>query len=114
MNRRNILKNGTLASAAVLLPAAGAAAAQSQQAVVGGLSRYSGNVLPIVKGGEVHVLASIDNLTAFVDDETRQKALPYSDMKAEGNVLSFTHGGTSYKVENVMPNDFKARAKALS
>ena len=114
MNRRNIIKQGTLASAAVILPAAASSAAQSQQAVLKGLSAYSGSVLPVAKDNEVHVLASIDNMEAFVDAEVRRQALPFDDIKAEGNVLSFTHGGKAYKVENVLPQHFNSRAKALS
>lgn len=114
MNRRNIIRNGALAGVAIMAPAAAATAAQSQQSVMARLSVYSGKIHTVTSGSEVHLLASLDNLTAFVDPTARQKALPYENMKAEGNSLSFTHGKANYKIENLLPQDFDARVKALS
>lgn len=117
MKRRDILKNGTLAGATILLPVSGAFAAQGELArhktVISALSKYSGRVLPALNGTEVHLLASIDRLEAFTDDVQRGLALPYENMHAQGNVISFTQEGVRYKVENVLPQHFEARAKEL-
>jgi len=52
-------------------------------------------------------------MKAFTDQAVRAEAFPYDNITAGGNVLSFTHGGTSYKVENVLPQHFTARAGEL-
>ena len=118
MKRRDFIKNGSLAGAAILLPASGALAAVRDSvdfhSVVTGLSEYSRQVAPIARGEEVYLLASIDHLDAFLDPETRRHALPYASIHAEGNALSFTHGGTRYTVENVMPQDFYTRFSQLN
>lgn len=41
-------------------------------------------------------------------------AFPYEDIRGEGNVLSFTHRGTHYQVENVLPVDFDARVFSVT
>jgi len=117
MKRRDLIKKGTLAGAAILLPATGMFAAgdalAAHQSVLSALSAYSARVLPKQTGNEVHLLASIDNLKAFVDGGALHQALPDEHVRAEGNVLSFSHRGIRYKVENVLPQHFDTRAKAL-
>ncbi len=117
MNRRDFIRNGSLAGAAILLPSArtlaGLGEAADCQAVVSNLSAYSRRVLPMVNGDEVHVLASIDSLAAFADPEVRCRALPYPGMQSHGNVLSFAYRDTRYRIENVMPEQFNDRAQEL-
>lgn len=117
MKRRDLIKNGTLAGAAILFPASGAFGAVSDagalQAVMKALAAYSGRVLPKVNGTNVHLLASIDKVEAFVDGGALHKALPDEHIIAEGNTLSFIHGGTSYRIENVLPEHFDSRARTL-
>jgi len=110
MKRRDLLKNGALIGAATILPATAALAA-SHKPVASSLSAYSKQVAPkATTDGSVHLVASIDDMEVFADHDARHKALPYEGIKAEGNVLSFTHQGTAYKVENVLPENF---AKAV-
>ena len=111
MKRRQLLKRGALAGAAAALPA-GIAIAGIHQPVASALGAYSKQVAPkATTDGSVHLVASIDNIDAFIDQDVRLKALPYENIKAEGNLLSFSHQGTDYKIENVLPKHF---AKALS
>jgi|GEM_PF-3202511 len=112
MKRRTVIKKGVLAGAgaAILPPVAGAATGQP---VALPLATYSDNVLPKATSEGVHILVSIDNMKAFTDQAVRAEAFPYDNITAGGNVLSFTHGGTSYKVENVLPQHFTARAGEL-
>lgn len=110
MKRRDLIKNGALVGAAAILPVSAAFAA-SHQPVASALGAYSNQVAPTTSSdGSVHIVASIDNMKAFADHDVRHKALPYDNIKAQGNVLSFTHQGTDYKIENVLPQHF---AKAV-
>ena len=113
MDRRNLIKKGTLAGAAMVLPAADVLAERSSRSVIAALAGYSENVRSGVGADGIRLLASIDDLKAFADPAVRAKALPYGDIRAEGNLLSFRHGGTSYTLENVLPQHFEARARTL-
>ena len=110
MKRRQLLKRGALAGAAAALPA-GIAIAGIHQPVASALGAYSKQVAAKSSGdGSVHLVASIDNMEAFTDHDVRLKALPYTHIRAEGNLLTFTHEGVDYTIENVLPPNF---AKAL-
>jgi hypothetical protein len=114
MNRRDLLKNGTLAGVASLL-ATGTSHAKTADtaAVIAGLSAYSLNVKQKAEGTRVHLLASIDHLAGFRCPDSRCKALPFDDIKADGNLLTFSCHGADYTLENVLPEHFDARAKTM-
>jgi hypothetical protein len=117
MNRRNLVKMGALASAGALSAPTSFAIGLPSSAPTGllaGLSAYSSRVKTATRDGVTHVLVSIDDLNAFADSATREKALPSEKMRAEGNCLSFSHRGAAYRIENVLPENFASRAGALS
>ncbi len=107
-------KSGALAGVSALLPLGSALASGSHRSVMAGLSAYSGRIVPIATGEKVRLLASIDNLDAFLDADLRRQALPFDGIRAEGNTLTFLHAGTTYELENVLPEHFEARARELS
>ena len=117
MKRRTFIQAEALAGAGVLLSVnhvlAMNAVSGSDPAVVGRLSEYSSRVAVGAADGEVHILAAIDNIEAYIDPDIQTRALPYQHMRAEGNTLSFTHRGVRYKLENVMPGHFDSRAGDL-
>lgn len=107
MNRRNLLRNGALAGAAAFLPVtAGFAGLHSA------IAAYSRQVATRpTPDGSVHLVASIDDLQAFTQNGVHLQAPTSTNIHAEGNILSFTHNGTAYRIENVLPENF-ARAIA--
>jgi hypothetical protein len=105
---------GSLAGAAVMLPGGSIAAGEGERAVIARLAAYSARVVRIPHGSEVRLVASIDNLAGFLDGEVRGKALPYDGIRAKGNVLSFVHAGTMYRLENVLPDQFESRVRDLA
>ncbi len=117
MKRREFIKNGTLAGAAILLPSSLVLAVGDElsdhRAVIESLAAYSDRVHPRLGDGEVHLVASIDRLSDFIDPDTLSRAFPYAGMRAEGNVISFTHRNTRYSIENVLPEHFHERNRAL-
>jgi hypothetical protein len=58
------------------------------------------------------VLVEVANLGAMQDALTGRK-LPFHDVYAQGNTLSFTHEGTNFSIENLLPERFRQRMTAL-
>lgn len=115
MNRRQVIKTSLLAGTGVALPAAGVIVTCAHQPVVDALGVFSDRfVVKEDKEGSVHIVASIDRMEQFCHSEARSKAFPYQTVRAEGNVLSFTHDGIDYRVENVLSRYFDSRAGSLS
>ena len=119
MNRRHILKQSTLVGAASFLPMMSVLGASSDSVgarLSSSLSTYSKkshrDVLP---DGTVRIVGSIDDLAAFqeADIHGNLSRMTATDLKvkAEGNLLSFSHRNTSYQIEHVMPGQFR---KAIS
>lgn len=116
MKRRDFIKTESVAGAAVLMAAggvfAGTAASVQQQSVVDGLSGYSDRVALRSTGDEVCIVASIDHIDAYIDPDVQSRALPYQNIRAEGNTLSFMHQGVRYTLENVLPQQFDAQTES--
>lgn len=110
MKRRTFIKTESLLGIGAVLSAGNVFSMPGHQAVVDGLSGYSRRVALRSTGNEVHILASIDQIDAYIDPDIQSRALPYRNIRAEGNTLRFMHQGIRYKLENVLPQQFDVLA----
>ena len=95
-----------MAGAAAVLPLSTSIAALHQP-VASALNVYSKMVATKpTTDGAVHLVASIDDLHAFTNRGIQLGSLQQENVHADGNTLSFTRNGTTYRIENVLPQNF--------
>ena len=66
------------------------------------------------KNGDVHVLASIDDLEAFQRTWSAGHDLPLKNVRADGNRITGKAGKRTVTLENVLPEAFGKRLAKLN
>jgi len=62
----------------------------------------------------VNVLVSVSNTEQLVQTLQQEKGLPFNQVLADGNKLSFQYSGRDYLVENLSPADYADRIASIN